>query len=71
MPKISGGFGNIQQQKEHLEKLIERLEKIKVPEVKSAFTIETSKVEIPQIEKQIKDKTLWQKIKVVMTHKVF
>ena len=67
MPKISGGFGNIQQQKEHLERLIERLEKIKVPEVK----IETSKVEIPQIGKQIKDKTLWQRIKDIMTHKIF
>jgi len=67
MPKISGGFGNIQQQKEHLDRLIERLEKIKVPEVK----IETSKVEIPQIEKQIKDKTLWQRIKDIMTHKIF
>ena len=52
MPKISGGFGNIQQQKEHLERLIERLEKIKVPEVKE-------------------DKTLWQKIKDIMTYKIF
>ena len=52
MPKISGGFGNIQQQKEHLERLIERLEKIKIPE-------------------EIKDKTLWQKIKDIMAHKVF